>query len=39
MERALLEALERTGDARIEDGMLIFFDVNNREIMRFVRAR
>jgi len=39
MERALLLALERTGDARIEDNMLIFFDVNNHEIMRFVRAR
>lgn len=39
MERVFLEALERTGDARIEGGALVFFDVNNQEIMRFEAAR
>lgn len=35
MERVFLEALSRTGDARIEGRELVFYDVDNREIMRF----
>lgn len=38
MEQAFLEALNRTGDARIEGGELVFFDVNARPIMRFERS-
>jgi heat shock protein HslJ len=38
MERAFLAALNRARDARIVAGELVFFDVNNREIMRFRRA-
>lgn len=39
MERAFLAALERTGDARIESGALVFYDVNNSEIMRLESVR
>jgi heat shock protein HslJ len=38
MERAFLEALERTGDARIVGGELVFFDTQSQEIMRFRRV-
>ncbi len=38
MERAFLDALNSTGDARVEGDDLVFFDVNSQEIMRFSRA-
>lgn len=38
MEHAFLEALNRTGDARIEGGALVFFDVNAQPIIRFERS-
>ncbi len=39
MEQAFLAALNRTGDARIEEGALVFYDADNREIMRFEPAK
>lgn len=39
MEGAFFDALTRTGDARIEGETLVFYDVNNQEIMRFAAAR
>ncbi len=35
MERVFLEALSRTGDARVEGRELVFYDVDNREIRGF----